>query len=59
MVSLSPDQKAELILDPDSGALRNETIVREVFNSLNMSHDEQQLHQFFLALTRINMQVNA
>ncbi|CAB1434881.1 unnamed protein product [Pleuronectes platessa] len=58
LVSLSPDQKAELILDPDSGALRNETIVREVFKSLNLSHDDNQLQQFFLALTRINMQKN-
>ncbi|XP_047197677.1 uncharacterized protein LOC118116722 [Hippoglossus stenolepis] len=55
---LSPDQKAELILDPNSGALRNETIVREVFKSLNMSHDDKQLRQFFLAFTRINMQKN-
>lgn len=59
MVSLSPNQKAELILDADSGALENETIVREVFQSLNTSNDDKQLVQFFQAFARINIQVNA
>lgn len=58
MDSLSPKQKAELILDPGSGALDNETIVREVFTSLTESPDDEQLNQFFQAFTKINQQVN-
>ncbi|XP_071327530.1 uncharacterized protein [Trachinotus anak] len=56
--SLSPKQKAELILDPGSGALDNETIVREVFTSLTESPDDEQLNQFFQAFTKINQQRN-
>lgn len=57
--NLSPKQKAELILDPDSNALENETIVREVFTSLTESRDTEQLSQFFQAYSDINKQVNA
>lgn len=57
--SLSPEQKAELILDPDSGALENEAIVREVFTSLRATGDAEQLSQFFQAFTDINKQVKA
>ncbi|XP_040917254.1 uncharacterized protein LOC121197633 [Toxotes jaculatrix] len=56
--SLSPNQKAELILDPDSGALENETIVREVLTSLTQSPDDEQLNQFFQTFTDINKQRN-
>ncbi|XP_071400804.1 uncharacterized protein [Centroberyx affinis] len=56
---LSPNQKAELILDPDSSALDNETIVRDVFSSLTESPDEEQLDQFFETFCRLAMQVNA
>ena len=57
--SLSANQKAELILDPQSGALENETIVREVLTSLTQSPDGDQLNQFFQAFTDISKQVNA
>ncbi|XP_071402622.1 uncharacterized protein [Centroberyx affinis] len=57
--SLSPNQKAELILDPDSSALDNETIVRDVFSSLTESPDEEQLDQFFETFAGLAMQVNA
>lgn len=55
---LSPNQKAELILDPDSPASQDEAIVREVFKSLTESHDDDQLNQFFQAFATINNQVN-
>ena len=53
---LSPKEKAELILDPDSGALENETILREVFKGLK-SQDDEKLGQFFQAFADINKQV--
>ncbi|XP_028251804.1 uncharacterized protein LOC114427786 [Parambassis ranga] len=56
--SLSPQQKAELILDPDSGALENETTIRVVFTSLTQSGDEEQLNQFFQGFTNIIKQEN-
>uniref|UniRef100_UPI003AADE84A uncharacterized protein n=1 Tax=Centroberyx gerrardi TaxID=166262 RepID=UPI003AADE84A len=56
--SLSPNQKAELILDPDSSALDNETIVRDVFSSLTESPDEEQLDQFFETFAGLAMQRN-
>ncbi|XP_050924308.1 uncharacterized protein LOC127140274 [Lates calcarifer] len=56
--NLSPKQKAELILDPDSNALENENIVREVFTSLTESPDTEQLSQFFQAYSDINKQRN-
>lgn len=59
MGSLSPNQKAELMLDPDSGALEDVAIVREVFASLTESRDEEQLNQFFQAFANISKQVNA
>lgn len=58
MDSLSPDQKAELILDPDSHALEDEAIIREVFTSLTKSHDNEQLNQFFQAFASISEQRN-
>ncbi|XP_044023507.1 uncharacterized protein LOC122862224 [Siniperca chuatsi] len=55
---LSPNQKAELILDPDSGALEDEAIIRKVFTSLTESPDDEQLKLFFQAFTNINKQQN-
>lgn len=55
---LSPNQKAELILDPDSPASSDKAIVREVLQSLSESHDDDQLNQFFQAFVNIINQVN-
>lgn len=57
--ALSPQQKAELILDPQSGALADKAIVKEVFTSLTESAGIKQLSQFFQAFTVITKQVNA
>ncbi|KAJ7988667.1 hypothetical protein DPEC_G00311590 [Dallia pectoralis] len=54
--SLSPNQKAELILDPNSGALNNVTLVTEVFNSFKQS--EVQLKEFFATFVNITKQEN-
>lgn len=59
MDSLPPSQKAELILDPDSGALEDKAIIMEVFKSLTESRDDEQLNQFFQAFADISKQVNA
>ena len=56
--SLSPNQKAELILDPDSGALENETIVKQVFRSLTESPEDDQLDKFFGSLAIVAKQVS-
>lgn len=56
---LSPNQKAELILDPDSLASTNEAIVREVLQNLTEPHDDDQLNQFFQDFVNIINQVNA
>lgn len=55
---LSPNQKAELILDPDSPASEDQAIVREVLQSLTESPGDDQLNQFFQAFANINNQVN-
>lgn len=55
---LSPNQKAELILDPDSLASTDEAIVREVLQNLTEPHDDDQLNQFFQAFVNIIDQVN-
>lgn len=57
MDSLTPNQKAGLILDPDSGALENETLVRLVFNSLGESPDGEQLKEFFQTFVEVSEQV--
>lgn len=54
---LSPNQKAELILDPGSPASDDKAIVREVLQSLTESHDDDQLDQFFQAFVNISNQV--
>ncbi|XP_034153122.1 uncharacterized protein LOC105015949 [Esox lucius] len=53
---LSPNQKAELILDPSSGALENETLVREVFVTLLDS--EEQLEEFYVTFVEVTTQEN-
>lgn len=59
MDSLSPSQKAELVLDPDSGALEDKAIIMEVFESLTESRDDEPLRQFFQDFADISKQVNA
>ncbi|XP_029585184.1 uncharacterized protein LOC115172166 [Salmo trutta] len=55
---LSPNQKAELILDPSTGALENETLVKEVFISLLESPREEQLNEFFVTFVEVTKQEN-
>lgn len=56
--SLSPDQKAELVLDPSTGALENVTVVTEVFTSVTASPEEGQLDDFFQAFVTFTIQVS-
>lgn len=69
--SLSPDQKAGLILDPDRGAIDNVTLVKEVLASVTESIDDdddddddeddddfEQLKQFFHTFAAISKRVN-
>ena len=56
--SLSPEQKAELILDPNSGALENETLVKEVMMGIISSSGEEQLYVFFEMFVSITKQVS-
>ncbi|KAL7851860.1 hypothetical protein SRHO_G00176450 [Serrasalmus rhombeus] len=51
--SLSAQQKAELILDPSSGALENETLVKEVMMGILSSSGEEQLDVFFETFVNI------
>ncbi|MEQ2264072.1 hypothetical protein XENORESO_018647, partial [Xenotaenia resolanae] len=55
---LSPTQKAELIMDPDSGGLEDAILVKEVLTNLTESGDEEQLAQFFQVFTQILQQTN-
>ncbi|CAI5695371.1 unnamed protein product, partial [Oreochromis niloticus] len=55
---LSPSQKADLILDPNSGALNDAHVVREVLTSLTETSDFEQLKEFFGAFANINKQRN-
>ena len=54
--ALSTNQKAELLLDPDSGALDNETIVKQVFISLT---EKEQLDVFFETFVDVTKEVSA
>ncbi|XP_041704365.2 uncharacterized protein LOC121539718 [Coregonus clupeaformis] len=56
--SLSPNQKAELVLDPSTGALENETLVKKVFISLLESPREEQLNEFFVTFVEVTKQEN-
>ncbi|XP_046905399.1 uncharacterized protein LOC124487258 [Hypomesus transpacificus] len=53
--ALSTNQKAELLLDPDSGALDNETIVKQVFISLT---EKEQLDVFFETFVEVTKERN-
>ncbi|XP_043101562.1 uncharacterized protein LOC122349539 [Puntigrus tetrazona] len=52
--SLSPDQKAELLLDPSTGALENVTVVKEVLSSIVKSPEGQQLEKFFETFVEVS-----
>ncbi|XP_049325519.1 uncharacterized protein LOC111196156 [Astyanax mexicanus] len=56
--SLSPAQKAELILDPISGALENETLVTEVMIRILSSSGEEQLYMFFETFANVTKKKN-
>lgn len=56
---LSLQQKAELILDPDSSALEDVNFVREVLTSLKLFGQDEQLSQFFQTFAQISEKVNA
>ncbi|XP_047467262.1 uncharacterized protein LOC125023793 [Mugil cephalus] len=55
---LSPQQKAEFVLDADSGALLDVEVVKAVFTSLTESGGEEQLNDFFQGFTNIIKQKN-
>ncbi|XP_050958817.1 uncharacterized protein LOC127160178 [Labeo rohita] len=56
--SLSPDQKAELLLDPSTGAIENVTVVKEVLSSILKSRDEEQLEKFFETFVEVSKEEN-
>ncbi|XP_026121062.1 uncharacterized protein LOC113100655 [Carassius auratus] len=56
--SLSPDQKAELLLDPSTGALENVTVVKEVLSSILRAPDEKQLEKFFETFVEVSKEEN-
>ncbi|XP_049325839.1 serine-rich adhesin for platelets isoform X10 [Astyanax mexicanus] len=58
LYSLTGEQKAELILQSGSGLMGNESVVREVFNSVLMSSDQSQLDIFFTTFNQIAGQIN-
>ena len=55
--SLSPEQKAELVLDPSTGALENVTVLTEVFVSVTTSPEVEQLDDFFQTFVIFTIQV--
>ncbi|KAI4897926.1 hypothetical protein NFI96_032612 [Prochilodus magdalenae] len=55
---LTGEQKAQLILQPGSGALVNESVVREVFSSVVQSSDQKQLENFLIAFSQSTVQMN-
>ncbi|XP_048032264.1 uncharacterized protein LOC125259006 [Megalobrama amblycephala] len=56
--TLSPDQKAELLFDPTTGALENVTVVEEVLSSILQSPDEKQLEKFFEKFVEVSKEEN-
>ncbi|XP_026121069.1 uncharacterized protein LOC113100659 isoform X2 [Carassius auratus] len=56
--SLSPDQKAELLLDPSTGSLENVTVVKEVLSSILRAPDEKQLEKFFETFVEVSKEEN-
>ncbi|XP_036413704.1 uncharacterized protein LOC118798379 [Colossoma macropomum] len=57
--SLSAQQKAELILDPSSGALENETLVKEVLTGILSSSGKEQLYVFFETFVNVTEEVSS
>lgn len=59
--SLTPNQKAQLLLDPQGDASENATFVREVIESIADSpdEDEDELLEFFEAFSNILEQVKS
>ncbi|XP_041922156.1 uncharacterized protein LOC121685615 [Alosa sapidissima] len=55
---LSPEQKAELVLDPSTGALENVTVLKEVFVSVTASPEVEQLDDFFQTFVIFTIQQN-
>lgn len=55
--SLSIEQKAQFILQPDSGVLGSESVFREVFSSVITSLDLNQLGSFFTTFQQTAIQV--
>ncbi|KAK2818371.1 hypothetical protein Q7C36_022304 [Tachysurus vachellii] len=55
---LSSEQKAQFILQPDSGVLGNDSVFREVFTSVLTSSDVNQLGSFFEAFNQTVIQTN-
>ncbi|XP_053332499.1 uncharacterized protein LOC128506193 [Clarias gariepinus] len=56
---LSSEQKAQFILQPDSGVLGNESVFREVFSNMVASLDLNQLGSFFTAFNQTSKQMNS
>ncbi|XP_056308519.1 mucin-2-like isoform X4 [Danio aesculapii] len=56
--SLSPDQKAELLLDRSTHALENVTVVQEVLTSILKSPDKNQLENFFQTFVEVSKEEN-
>ncbi|XP_036412853.1 LOW QUALITY PROTEIN: uncharacterized protein LOC118797684 [Colossoma macropomum] len=55
---LSPEQKAELLLDPSTGALENETLVKELMTGIISSSGEEQLYVFFQTFVKVTVLMN-
>ncbi|KAF4075579.1 hypothetical protein AMELA_G00235980, partial [Ameiurus melas] len=55
---LSSEQKAQFILQPDSGVLGNDSVFREVFSIVITSLDLNQLGSFFTAFNQTAIQMN-
>ncbi|XP_036412851.1 LOW QUALITY PROTEIN: uncharacterized protein LOC118797682 [Colossoma macropomum] len=53
---LTGEQKAQLILQPGSGVMGNESVVREVFSSVLKSSDQKQLNTFFTSFSQSAVQ---
>ncbi|XP_053092651.1 uncharacterized protein LOC117597906 [Pangasianodon hypophthalmus] len=55
---LSSEQKAQFILQPDSGVLGNDSVFREVFSRVITSLDRNQLGSFFTVFHQTAIQMN-
>ncbi|XP_027856887.1 uncharacterized protein LOC114134464 [Xiphophorus couchianus] len=54
---LSPQQRAELILDPDSGALDDADFVRVIIKNVTIPGNDEQLNQFFQMFSTLSKKV--